>query len=156
MSDFNPMPKSKQLGLEQKPKKDKNTPFGKRKNKGNFGSKKPLKTTIKSTFNNHKKAIIKKRITTDKELKTLNLLNENKHLFRCFVCGGACEHLHHIKLYSSDKKDHSKLLPLCQFHHVGDELSPHGTPVKWRDRFTMEEQIVASRRMLNEIEGLYD
>lgn len=59
----------------------------------------------------------------------------------CWYCGTPYNiEWHHIKLKSTDKKDHKRLIPLCTEHHKGNKISPHGTPTKWREKFTIEEQ----------------
>jgi hypothetical protein len=66
--------------------------------------------------------------------------------FSCFCCGELNLHdpieWHHVKLYSSDPKNHFRLIPLCaaKCHRLGTDLSPHGTPKKWRETFSMEDQ----------------
>ena len=45
-----------------------------------------------------------------------------------------------MKLNSTDKKNHTRLIPLCLEHHKGSTLSPHGTGPKWRATYTMKEQ----------------
>jgi len=61
---------------------------------------------------------------------------------KCFVCGkqNGIE-WHHVKEYSTDKKNHKRLIPLCgvEHHRLGD-LSPHGNPKRWRETFTMQQQ----------------
>ena len=60
----------------------------------------------------------------------------------CFVCG-TYENVegHHIKESSSDKKVHTEILPLCMYHHrLGQILSAHGTPKKFREDYPMETQ----------------
>lgn len=82
---------------------------------------------------------VSKSKPTPLEQKYLTWLQSQYH-YRCFVCGGYWSDWHHIKFKSTDKKIHTKLLPLCKKHHTGNELSPHGTPKKWRETYTMEEQ----------------
>lgn len=96
-----------------------------------------IKPKSKSTFAN-RKAIKQKRITKDGELDYLNWLQTLKA--PCMVCNNIVEHWHHVKRDSTDKKDHTKLIPLCAFHHIGDELSPHGTPKLWRNTYSIEIQ----------------
>jgi len=59
----------------------------------------------------------------------------------CFICG---THYgiegHHVKEHSTDRKDHTSLLPLCSRHHTGPDLSPHGTPKRFREAYPMEVQ----------------
>ena len=60
---------------------------------------------------------------------------------RCWLCKNPFDvEWHHIKLKSTDKKDHKRLIPLCKKHHTGNELSPHGTPTKWRETYSIQEQ----------------
>ena len=64
-------------------------------------------------------------------------------VYPCFVCGDFNSiEWHHVKLYSSDKKNHKRLIPLCgiEHHRLGQTLSPHGTPKKWRETYSMDVQ----------------
>lgn len=98
-----------------------------------------------STFG--KKNILKK--------KSQNLSNDEKDFLNwlqirentvCFVCGKNDFYdkieWHHIKRSSSDTKNHFRLIPLCgSKHHRNGELSPHGSPKKWRETFSLEVQL---------------
>jgi len=71
----------------------------------------------------------------------MDWLHQNKDSFICFVCGSNIVEFHHVKRDSTDKKDHKRLMPLCQEHHtLSAELSAHGTPKKWRETYSMEFQ----------------
>lgn len=133
MAYTNKFPEHKRLNEK------KESTFGKANN-SSFG-----KTTSKGSFGVNKKPIKKKRITNDEELAFNNWLHpedsdEQFNRFRCMVCGSYSEHFHHVKLNSSDKKRQFVQIPLCNFHHMGTTLSPHGTSVKWRKTYTMKEQ----------------
>lgn len=76
--------------------------------------------------------------------------NDKKYLeylkntsYACFVCGkhNGIE-WHHVKRDSTDKKNHKRLIPLCgvEHHRLGNVLSAHGTPKKFRATFSMEFQ----------------
>jgi len=81
----------------------------------------------------------KKKIT-DEDKDYLEWLQHQN--YKCFVCGkqNGIE-WHHVKLHSTDKKNHKRLIPLCgNEHHRLGELSPHGNPKKWRETFSMELQ----------------
>ncbi len=82
---------------------------------------------------------VSKNKPTPLEQKYLTWLQNQRH-YRCFVCGGYWDEWHHIKFKSTDKKNHTMLIPLCREHYHGKILSPHGTPKKWRETFTMKEQ----------------
>ena len=59
----------------------------------------------------------------------------------CFICGEIRNiEYHHVKYKSTDKKNHRRLIPLCNEHHQGNKLSPHGTPKLWRGMISMEKQ----------------
>lgn len=64
-------------------------------------------------------------------------------VYECFVCGefNGIE-WHHVKENSSDRKNHKRLIPLCgeKCHRNGSELSAHGTPKKFREKFSMRVQ----------------
>lgn len=87
----------------------------------------------------NRKPKTKKSKASNDEIAFLNWAKDKK--FGCFVCGGRNTELHHIKLKSTDKKNHYHVIPLCIEHHKGYELSPHGTPTKWREIYTMSQQI---------------
>ena len=80
----------------------------------------------------------KPKITADEKLY-LEWLQEQSE--PCFHCGSYKSiEWHHIKEYSTDKKDHAALIPLCTQHHTGTRMSPHGTPKQFRERYPMEVQ----------------
>lgn len=58
---------------------------------------------------------------------------------------------HHIKQYSSDKKDHSRLIPLCgnECHKNGKE-SVHGNKKGFFLKFPWEYQVKLADRYFNE------
>lgn len=63
---------------------------------------------------------------------------------RCFICGGFCGiELHHIKEFSSDKKNDKRVIPLCgeSCHRIGKIMSAHGTPVKFRLEYPIKMQV---------------
>ena len=81
-----------------------------------------------------------KKKTTDEDKEYLEWLQHQD--YKCFVCGkqNGIE-FHHIKEYSTDKKNHQRLIPLCFMHHrLSNDISAHGTPKKWRETYTMEQQ----------------
>jgi hypothetical protein len=125
---FDSNKRTKMLGLskEQQLKSNRLKP----KKVSTFG-KCPMKGRIKKTA-------VKNRATTD-ELEYLTWFSIKD--LECFACGtlkGVKGH--HIKENSCDKKQHFKILPLCEIHHTGTELSPHGTPKKFRQTYPMKVQ----------------
>jgi len=100
-----------------------------------------LRPKKESTFGN-RKPIKKKRITTDDELDFCNWLHEEAQMqkYKCMVCGSPVYHYHHVKEYSSDKKRQFVQIPLCNEHHMGTSLSPHGSPKLFRQTYTMKYQ----------------
>ena len=73
------------------------------------------------------------------EREYLNWLQQQNH--NCFVCGISSNiEMHHVKLKSTDKKNHKRLIPLCIEHHKGNILSPHGAPSKWRESISILRQ----------------
>jgi len=88
-----------------------------------------------------KKRSVKNQINKD-EKDYLDWL-QNQY-YGCFVCGqqNGIE-WHHVKKFSSDKKNHFRLIPLCGVeHHRLGKLSPHGSPKFWRETYTYEEQLL--------------
>jgi len=100
-----------------------------------------IKPKPTSTFWN-RKPMKKKRITTDDELAYNHWLHHKDQMkkFKCMVCGSKVQHYHHVKEYSTDKKRQNVQIPLCNKHHLGTELSPHGNAPKWRETYSMEHQ----------------
>jgi len=98
-----------------------------------------LKEKTKSSFGTKKSVIKKKAKVSEKDLTYLNWLQAQTN-YGCMVCNSGKIQWHHVKEHSTDKKDHSRLIPLCIEHHTGNELSPHGTPKLWREIYSMEVQ----------------
>jgi len=121
------------------------------KRESTFGVKKPFKGTCKNRKGNLK-------VNSSRLKPKYNAKNKKKFTFAdarymgylqslnevCFCCGeqNGIE-WHHVKLYSTDDKDHTRLIPLCgvKCHRLGVVLSAHGTPKKWRETFSMEAQL---------------
>lgn len=145
------MTKAEQLSSKRiKPKPE--STFGKTSNgnfgkvsKGNFGKvsrgnfgKKPSNGSF-----GKKQSIIKaKPKAKASELSYLAWLHEDAQMstYTCMVCNSYVQDWHHVKLSSSDKKNHKRLIPLCKAHHIGNKLSPHGSPVLWRETYSMLQQ----------------
>ncbi len=86
-----------------------------------------------------KKKSVKNQISKDEKDYLDWLQNQS---YGCFVCGqqNGIE-WHHVKKFSSDKKNHFRLIPLCFMHHrISNELSAHGTPRKFRDLYPLDIQ----------------
>lgn len=61
--------------------------------------------------------------------------------FPCHICGSTKGvEGHHIKRDSNDPKNDEQMMPLCKEHHKGYSLSPHGTPVLFRNKYPMDVQ----------------
>ena len=70
--------------------------------------------------------------------------------YPCFVCGGFNGiEWHHVKEVSSDAKNHKRQIALCgvEHHRLGQTLSAHGTPKKWRATYSMQEQNEAADKI---------
>jgi len=93
----------------------------------------------KSTFGEKKSIIKKKPIATKEDKEYLEYLQTQNH-YKCFNCSSSVEEWHHVKLYSSDRKNHKRLIPLCRNCHTGNTFSVHGTPKAWRSRYTIQKQ----------------
>lgn len=111
-----------------------------------FGTKKSKLKKVSST--NKAKA-------TKEDLDYMDWLHSSKCSFVCIVCESPNVEFHHVKRDSTSKKDHKRLIPLCQQHHtLSDKLSAHGTPKKWRETYSMELQyIIADKIYKNYLEG---
>lgn len=128
-----------------KPKKE--STFGKVK-KPFKGKKRNRKGNTKSSFSDLPVKRLKPKYSskndsslTVEERDFLDYLPTTDYV--CFVCGqrNGIE-WHHVKEFSTDKKNHFRLIPLCgvEHHRLGTVLSAHGTPKKWRETFSMELQ----------------
>jgi len=94
-----------------------------------------------------------------KKVSSLSM-NDKKYLswlqttsYACFACGGDNGiEWHHVKRDSTDKKNHTRLIPLCgvECHRLGTVLSAHGTPKKFRETFSMEFQNEYADRIYSE------
>ena len=110
-------------------------------------TKKAKKVKV-STFGKKKSCLkkkSKKSLLTKEEQDYLTWLQCRENSV-CFVCGKINFNddleWHHVKNSSSDKKNHFRLIPLCgHLHHRNGELSPHGSPKKWRETFSLEVQM---------------
>ena len=118
---------SKEDQLRNNKAKEKKIPFGQRPSKGKFGLKK-----------SHIQKKSKKSLATDEDRKYLQWFKEQG--FSCMICGSLETESHHVKEFSSDKKNHKELLPLCREHHTGKKLSPHGTSRLFRKHYPIEKQ----------------
>jgi len=125
------------------------------KKAGTFGAKKPFKGKNKNRKGSLKNSFPDepaKRLNPKPSMKNIKLLtlDDREYLrwlqtssYDCFACGKSNGiEWHHVKEFSSDKKDHKRLIPLCgvECHRLGTELSAHGTPKKFRGKFSMELQ----------------
>jgi hypothetical protein len=120
-----------------------------------FGVKKPFAGKDKNRSGSKKECVKSERIKKKYSAKNKKLITaeDKKYLewlqfqsFCCFVCGvGSGIEMHHVKKHSVDKKDHTKLIPLCIEHHrLGSVLSAHGTPVKFMASYSFGLQCEAA------------
>lgn len=118
--------------------------FGKKASRGSFGTTQG--SSLKSTTPLKRKSA--KNTVTKEEQEFMDWLHSDAQYFDypCFVCGKFNPNdtikWHHVKEFSSDKKNHKRQIPLCdnEHHRLGTELSPHGTPKKWRATYSMKVQ----------------
>ena len=105
-----------------------------------------LKPKKESTFK--KKSVMKKKAkVVKKDLDYLDWLHE-ENCFTCMVCKSSNVEFHHVKRDSTDKKDHKRLIPLCQNHHtISRELSAHSNPKKFREVYPMEFQYILADKI---------
>ena len=112
---------------------------------GRVKGEKARPTKKKTTLLKKKSA---KNIITAQEQEFMTWIHDDAQYldYPCFVCGKHNPNdrirWHHIKLVSSDKKNHKRQIPLCdnEHHRLGTEISPHGTPKKWRATYSMYKQ----------------
>ena len=73
----------------------------------------------------------------------------------CFICKGMNGiEMHHIKRNSTDKRIDRQVIPLCYNHHHGSDLSPHGTPKKFRETYSIEIQKEYAEKIYRKYKGL--
>ena len=91
----------------------------------------------------------KLRPKTPKEPKYSKWLHE-VHQPSCFVCNVSIGiEMHHVKEYSNDYRDDTKIIPLCYNHHHGQEISPHGTSKLFREVYPIEVQLEKAKELYN-------
>ena len=118
-----------------------------------FGVKKPFKGLDKNRKGNKKATRLKpkysaknKKLFTAEDGLYLEWLQSTS--YHCLVCGGSNGiEWHHVKRDSADKKNHSRLIPLCgvEHHRLGTKLSAHGTPKKFREAYPVEVQLEVAK-----------
>ena len=130
------------------------------KPKGTFGVKKPHTGKSKNRNRKGKKILssghkiddLKLRPKAKKETKYTKWFHE-VHQPPCFVCGTKLGiEFHHVKKHSTDERIDSIGMPLCWEHHHGTEFSPHGTPVRFRERYPMRVQYKSAAKMYKRFE----
>lgn len=127
-----------------KPKRE--ATFGKKpyagKDRNRKGSK--LKTNrLKPVYSAKNKSLI-----SDEDREYLEWLQSSA--YPCLVCGGFNGiEWHHVKEFSFNKKNHERLIPLCgvEHHRLGQILSAHGTPKKWRETYSIQMQNEAADKI---------
>lgn len=67
---------------------------------------------------------------------------ESEHLdhissLGCCICGNSYVEIHHVREFG-EKRKHSKVIPLCVFHHRGKEGIHHLGKKEWRRRYGNE------------------
>jgi len=144
-------------------KKPSSGTFGKKPSNGTFGKTKSKPLNRSGSLKPSSKPLKKKsdkNLATPEEKEFMDWIREDSQYLRypCFVCGKHNPNdpikWHHVKLYSSDKKNHKRLIPLCdvEHHRLGKEISPHGTPKKWRETYSMEEQNAFADKVWNDFQ----
>lgn len=116
------------------------------KPRSTFGVKKPFKSKAR----NRKGSKIKTVRIKPKAIKEPNYTKWVHKVYQppCFVCGGFMGiEFHHIKENSSSERIDAIGMPLCWEHHHGGVLSPHGTPVKFREKYPMSVQLESAAKM---------
>lgn len=154
--------------------------FGQKPSNGTFGKspstplkskslkqplkQKPLKQSPLKMRNTPLKKKSKKSLPTHDEKEFMSWLHQHEQMNRygCFVCGcnNSSDTLewHHVKLDSTEKKNHFRQIPLCgNLHHRGtktnsniEAISVHGTPKKWRDTYSMKVQHEFAKKVHND------
>ena len=92
---------------------------------------------------------------TDEDKKYLSYLQTTD--YSCMVCGQSNGiEWHHVKRDSTDKKDNTRLVPLCgiEHHRLGSTLSAHGTPKKFREKFSMKFQFRYAKEIYDEFKRI--
>ena len=79
-----------------------------------------------------------------KDPEYLRWVHENQ---KCLVCGSNDIELHHCKDKSIKGRDDRYVLALCPNHHRCSELSPHGTPKLFKERYPISAQIQTAHQL---------
>lgn len=123
----------------------------KQQTKSNRLKPKKVSTFGKKPFKGKSKNRKGRKKVTDEDKKYLSYLQTTD--YPCMVCG---KHYgiewHHVKRDSTDKKDNTRLIPLCgvEHHRLGLTLSAHGTPKKFRDTFSIKFQLQYAKEIHDE------
>ncbi len=71
----------------------------------------------------------------------------NEHL-ECFVCHSRQGiQIHHVKEHSTDMRTDDKAIPLCYEHHLGVDMSAHGTPGRFKELYPMKVQLEKAKSL---------
>ena len=103
-----------------------------------------------NTRKHHLKKKSEKSLATPDERNQLSWMKEAD--LPCFFCGGYDRNQnHHLKFNetekihnSSCKKDHTKLVPVCNEHHFGSVASFHGNRKGLEELYTKESLLIIS------------
>ena len=69
----------------------------------------------------------------------------------CVVCGATPVEIHHVRRYGENRK-HSKVVPLCWYHHRGPEGLHHlGKRAFERKYLSQDSMLDKTRELLGEI-----
>lgn len=60
----------------------------------------------------------------------------------CIICGARWPHIHHALTGAGGRKDHMKVLPLCHYHHQGEQGIHTLSRRVWEDMFGTEHELM--------------
>jgi len=72
--------------------------------------------------------------------------------FGCLVCGNTQIEIHHLDHGNRGRAD-NKCVILCPECHRGSNLSPHGTPNKWKELYPNEILEDIADKLFNQYKG---
>lgn len=69
----------------------------------------------------------------------------------CLICG-APPAIHHCETGMGGRKDHDKVIPICQFHHQGAQGIHTIGRKKWQELYGTEQELIEkTNRMIDDV-----
>jgi hypothetical protein len=100
----------------------------------------PLTPVYKKTLGNNRKS----NQPTAKQRKAWEEIRK----LGCSVCGESNPQIHHCFTGGGGRKDHDKIIPLCEYHHVGAMGIHTLGRKKWQAEYGSEEELLIKAERL--------